>query len=415
MKPVLLKFFLISFLYFISCEKNLSSVADSPQKEVRPLSVEEQILVETDQKFSIKLFKSISSIQSDSNMFISPLSVSMALGMTMNGAAGQTYEDMKSTLEFNGLTEDEINNAYRSLIDLLTGIDEKVLFKIANSIWAKKGFPVESAFIETNKTYFDAEVAMLDFSLPSALEIINGWVAQKTHDKITKVLDRIPADVVMYLINAIYFKAMWQYEFDKDFTEKKNFYLSTDDIVETDMMMTTADLNYYQDSKVQIVDLPYGQGNFTMTVFLPQTVTDLDEFIENLDVVQWNFYLNQLEIQKGTVSFPKLKIEYKLLMNDVLKQLGMGIAFGSEADFSRISPGRDLAISRVIHQTFVQVDEEGTEAAAVTVVEIWETSAQDPELDFVINLNRPFLFVIREKETGTVLFMGKIVRPSWEE
>ncbi len=407
---------LLFIIFFLSsCTKDLSPLDDGSQTQVRPLNTQEALIVESDQKFSLKLFQAISVAQSESNLFISPLSVSTALGMALNGAAGQTYSDIQSTIELSGLTEEECNLAYKTVHDLLSGIDEQVIFEIANSMWYHDGFAILPSFVETNRHYFYAEVESLDFSAPSALDIINNWVNEKTHGKIEKILDYIPPDAVLYIINAIYFKAMWQYEFDKDYTKDENFYITPQTSIKTPMMKTTADLKYFQDSTVQIVDLPYGQGNYSMTVFLPEPATPLDDFITNLNMDQWNWYLSQLEVKNGTVSFPKLKLEYELLMNDVLKQLGMAIAFGSGANFTRIRATGGIFISRVIHKTFVEIDEEGTETAAVTLIEFREVSAGEPELDFFINVNRPFMFVIREKETGAILFMGKIVEPSWQE
>ncbi len=406
----------IAGLVTLACTKDLSPLGNKDQTYVRPLTVQESAVVESSQDFSLNLFKAVSVLPSEagSNLFISPFSVSTALSMALNGAAGQTYSDIQSVLELSDLSEDERNSAYQSLHQLLSGIDKKVLFEIANAMWYRNGFEILPSFVDVNRRYFYAEVDSLDFSAPSALDIINNWVNEKTHGKIDKILDQIPSDAVLYIINAIYFKALWQYEFDKDFTTEENFYPTPQTPVKTPMMKTTADLKYYEDSTVQIVDLPYGQGNFSMTVFLPKPALSLDAFIAGLDKEQWNWYLNHLEIKNGTVSFPKLKIEYRLLMNDVLEQMGMGSAFSGSADFSRIRSRGGIFISRVIHKTFVQVDEEGTEAAAVTLVEFRETSV-GPELDFYMNMNRPFMFVIREKETDTILFMGKIVKPSWDE
>lgn len=417
MKPFLL-FTLISIGWIsLSCQRDLSSVDDQKKSTLRPLSSQESLIVESDQNFSLKLFKVISENTSDSNLFISPFSVSTALSMALNGASGQTYTDIQNTIELVGLSEEERNLAYRTLHELLSGIDEKVLFEIANSMWYANHFAILPEFVQMNQDYFYAEVAALDFSAPSALDIINGWVNDKTHGKINKILDFIPADAVLYIINAIYFKAMWLHAFDKDYTKEENFYVDAQTPLKTPMMKTTAELKYFKDNLVQIVELPYGQGNFNMTVFLPLEGISLNDFISQLDGNQWDGYLSQLEVKNGTVSFPKLKVEYKLLMNDVLKQLGMASSFDPTlADFSRIRSSGGIYISRVIHKTFVEIDEEGTEAAAVTLIEFRETSSGgEPELDFFMNINRPFMFVIRENETGAVLFMGKIVEPSWEE
>ncbi|MBC8402812.1 MAG: serpin family protein [Candidatus Marinimicrobia bacterium] len=403
----------VSILFF-NCGDNGTSPTDRDYLRLRTLTAREQSLVESNQKFGLNLLQAISAIDSTGNIFISPLSVSMALGMTLNGASGQTYTDMKTTLELAGLSESDINQAYKSTMDLLMSIDLDVITKIANSIWIREDFSVEEAFIDTNEFYFDAWIAERDFADPATLEEINNWVADNTNDKITEILDRIPAEAVMYLINAIYFKAIWEFEFDKDNTAQADFYITPDNITSVDMMGLTADLNYYADDQVQVVDLPYGRGNYTMTVFLPKPEENLNELVAELDGQQLEHYLANLHLKSGTVFLPKLKTHYKLLMKDVLMQMGMGIAFTRQADFSRINPDHDLFISRVIHEAFVQIDEEGTEAAAATVVEIGGTSI-GPSVEFTININRPYLFLIRERETGTILFMGKIHEPVWED
>ncbi len=406
---------IVSALFF-GCDGNSASSADSDYLKLRPLTAKEQSLIESNQQFGLNLLQAIATVDSTGNLFISPLSVSMALGMTLNGASGQTYIDMQNTLELAGLSETDINRAYKSTMDLLMSIDPDVITKIANSIWVKEGFQVEDAFIDTNEFYFDAWIAERNFADPATLEEINTWVADNTNDKITEILDQIPAEAVMYLINAIYFKAIWEFEFDKNITAQADFFITPDDITSVDMMGLTADLKYYEDNRIQIVDLPYGRGNYTMTVFLPKQGENLNEFVVELDGQQLEHWLANLQLKSGTVFLPKLKTRYKLLMNNVLTQLGMGIAFTGLADFSRINPVHDLFISRVIHEAFVQIDEEGTEAAAVTVVEVSLTSDSDgPNIEFSMYINRPYLFLIRERETGTILFMGKIQEPVWED
>jgi serine protease inhibitor len=377
---------LLSLLF--SCSRDFSSLQENGKPAMRALKPSETQLVKTSRNFGIKLFEKINSQDaSGDNLFISPLSVSMALGMTMNGAAGETYEAMRQTLDFGDLSEDEINEAYRSLIDLLLHLDPEVVFEIANSIWPRQGFPVLPSFLEANQTYFDSEVRPLDFVRP---------------------------DAVMYLINAIYFKGTWTYRFDEQLTAPDIFYTSGQGSVQCQMMKISGNWLYHWNDDVEIIDLPYGDSLFTMTVFLPETDRNIDDFIAGLTPEKYKSYLNSLEYHFGTLEMPKLKIGYKLLLNDALQALGMGIAFGGGADFSRISSGGGICISQVIHQTFLQVDEEGTEAAAATIVGLKETNAGGPS-GFFMKVNRPYFFVIRERVNNTILFMGKIMEPEWEE
>ena len=405
---------IIGSLLLTFCSSDFSPLNDQTQINIRPLTKSEQQLVKTTQNFGLNLFKTINETDTSDNIFISPVSVSMALGMTLNGAAGQTYNDMKSTLELNGLSEDEINAAYKSLIDLLLNLDDKVIMEIANSIWPKENYPVLSTFTEVNQKYFYSEVKPLDFSRSDAVDIINNWISDKTHGKIEDMLDYIPADVVMYLINTIYFKGTWTYQFDEEETKTQSFYSTLQNPTECQMMEIRENLLYYEDDNVQIVDLPYGDSKFSMTVFLPKQDLSIDNFIGQLTSESWTSYFETLDYDSGNVYMPKFKLDYKLLMNDVLKSMGMTIAFTPSADFSRINGYGGLAISRLIHQSFIQVDEEGTEAAAATIVEIFETSIAEPE-GFTMYINRPYLFVIRERVNNTILFIGKISKPLWEE
>jgi serpin B len=417
-RSITLSLLLIIGLFLINCSKDLSSINDiddNPKKYIRALTQNETQLVESGKKFGLELFKKIVEEQPDTNIFISPLSVSMALGMALNGADGETYTAMQQTLEFDGLTNQEINEAYESLIDLLINLDEKVLLKIANSIWYSNTFYVKQDFLKTNQEYFDAEISALDFNDPASVDIINNWVSEKTNEKIKEIIDNIDPSAVMFLINAIYFKGTWQYEFDKENTEDDVFNLIGGGTVDCKMMKIRGQFDYYEDDDVQIIDLPYGDGDFSMTIFLPKPGVDINEFAVNLDDSRWENYLNCLKSDSGTLELPKFKLEYKLKMNDALKTLGMSIAFDPQkADFTRMNPYGGIWINRVLHKTFVQVDEEGTEAAAVTVVEMFNTSIGG-DTEFYMHANRPFLYVIREHHSETILFIGKMIQPEWEE
>jgi serpin B len=292
-------------------------------------------------------------------------------------------------------------------------VDPGVIFEIANSIWYRQDFTIRTEFLETNRTYFDATILPMDFSDPGTITSINNWVGDKTHDKIEKIIDEINPMTLMFLINAIYFKGTWKYEFEKDQTIIKPFYLLNGSGIDCNMMHIEGDFNYYSDNDVQIIDLPYGDGYFNMTVMLPREANKIDEFIHNLNPIQWQYYLSNLDTSGVNLELPKFKLEYKIVLNQILKNLGMGVAFSpAEADFSRIVESMQLFISKVLHKTFVQVDEEGTEAAAVTVVEIKYTSI-GPPTGKLMRVDHPFIFVIREKQSGTILFMGKVLEPQW--
>ncbi len=392
----------------VACETN-PSVPESKDLNLNLKSLE---LLESDNAFGLELFTEVmQDAEPEENIMISPLSVALALGMTYNGSASTTREAMEKTLRLEGLTQDEINDGYKSIIDQMLDLDPKVLMEIANSIWYREGFEVEDDFIKTNEEHFYAEVQSLDFSRPDATDIINQWVSDHTNELIEEIIDAIPAEAVMYLINAIYFKGTWTYEFDPNETGQKLFYPEEGASFETPAMRQETKLNYYKNQLFQLLELPYGDQKFSMLVFLPSGDQTCDDILAELDNDNWNSWTNNLSETNVQVQLPKFKFETFKLLNDPLTSMGMGIAFSDVADFTGINPAGNLFISRVLHKTFIDVNEEGTEAAAVTAVEISLTSVGSGPVTFIAD--KPFLFVIRENSTGSILFMGKLSQPEY--
>ena len=375
----------------------------------RQLSGAEQKLISGSNAFAFDLLRQINTAQRDSNVFVSPLSASMALGMTANGAAGTTYDAMHNTLRLGDATRDEVNEGYKSLIALLRGLDKSTDFRIANSIWYEKTFPFNSSFLTESKTFFDAEVAGLDFASPSALTTINSWVNQSTNTKIPKILDGIDQDEVMFIINAIYFKGSWQKQFDKSATSSAPFHAYDGTTPTVQLMRQSVPLRIAATPDFTAVDLLYGNSAFAMTVVLPAQGVDVNTVPTSLTEENWKSLESSFHEQETDLYLPRFKLTWGRELNSDLTGLGMGVAFDDElADFSRMSPrGEDLFITKVIQKTFVDVNEEGTEAAAVTSVGIGVTSAPQKVL---VRVDRPFVFVIRERFSGTIMFMGKIVK-----
>ena len=373
----------------------------------RTLTAAEQKVARAGNGFSFSLFREVSRAQPDSNVFVSPLSASMALGMTMNGAAGETYDGMRAALGFGGASQEEINEGYKSLIALLRGIDPSTDFRIANSIWYRQGFPFEQSFLSTTKSYFDAEVRGLDFDNPASVATINDWVDRSTNGKITEIIDEITSDDVMFLINAIYFKGVWQYQFDRSETRDAQFRAADGTTQPVKLMHQKATLRYLHTPRFQAVDLLYGNTAFAMTVLLPAEGTDVNALAASLGEDEWNGWTEQFREQELDLYLPKLRLKYERKMNDDLTALGMGVAFTPyQADFTRMSSrGRELYITFVKQKTYVDIYEEGTEAAAVTAVGVAPISAPP-----AMRVDRPFVFAIRERFSGTILFIGKIVR-----
>jgi len=375
------------------------------------LTVLEKSVISSGNSFGFNLFTKVNNSEQNKNVFISPFSVSMAFGMALNGANGQTLVSLKNVLGDAGVSLDDINSSYKNISAVLTSLDTKVAFQIANSIWYRNGFAVQQKFLDDNKNYLDAEARELDFSQADAVQTINGWVDTKTHGKIPTIIDAIPDYMVMYLINAIYFKGTWTYQFDSQNTKDALFTCADGSTVSCKLMDQEATFAYYADATMQVIDLPYGDRFFSMTVILPAAGTSIDQFTSTLTQDQWNTITAHLDSSKVVLSLPKFKLEYKKTLNNELIAMGMGIAFSDHADFTRISQTGGLTISEVLHKTFVEVNEEGTEAAAVTAIGIRNTSAGGDPSPHIMRIDRPFIFAIREHQSGTILFIGKIVNP----
>jgi serpin B len=373
----------------------------------RPLSTPELRIVDAANAFGFDLLREATrNLPSDSNAFLSPLSASMALGMALNGANGQTWEDMRAALRLSELSEEETNTGYRDLIGLLRGLDPSTEMRIANSMWARLDLQLKQAFAEAGRTYFDADVSTLDFGSPDAVPTINAWVSDRTDGRIPELLDNIAPGEVLFLINAIYFKGQWRSAFDRGDTRSEPFH-AADGRARNALLMHQANaLPFCQTDDFAAVDLLYGNGAFAMTVLLPTPDRTATGVLAGLDAAGWRNVTECFSEADVTLTLPRFRLEYDRKLADDLTALGMGIAFDDgRADLSRIadaSPDR-LYLTRVEQKTFVEVNEEGTEAAAATAVGVGVTSA--PQV-FTMRVDRPFVFAIRERLSGTVLFLG---------
>jgi len=382
----------------------------SPVLEALPraLSAGEQKIIAANNDFSFSLFRQLGAAESDSNVFVSPLSASMALGMAMTGASGTTFDEMRATLGFGTTSESEIDQGYKSLIALLRGLDPGVDFRIANSIWTREGFPVTPAFLDAGRTWFDAQAASLDFASPNAVKSINDWVSTATAGRIPTILDQIKSDEVMFLINAIYFKGSWRAKFDPALTIDAPFHgVAGDQAMK--LMHREGTIRYLKTPTFSAVDLPYGNSAYSMSVVLPNVGQSVDAVLASLRTDTWSAWTTQFQDAELDLHLPRLALTWERMLIPDLQALGMRAAFqAGGADFSRISPlGDQLFISTVKQKTYVNVNEEGTEAAAVTNVGISLTSAP---LRTEFRVDRPYVFVIRERLSGTILFLGAIRR-----
>jgi serpin B len=402
---------LISLITFPSCQESEPIQKETPKITLNKKALE---IIKADKNFGFEIFREVYTLSEEDNIMISPLSVSYALGMTYNGADGTTLQAFNDVLHFGDLTTEEVNESYKDLMDQLLHLDDQVEFSIANSIWYRLGFQILSEFIKTNKDYFDADVKEIDFGDPQTVEVINQWIEDKTNDKIKDMLDFIPPDAVMYLINAIYFNARWKYEFEKEDTYEGDFNLADGTLDQVDYMRVTGNFVYTSNEDFTAVELPYGDSTFSMVVMLPSPGNEVSELVAELDVVHWDSWFNNSRLMGVQVDLPKFKYDFKELLNDPLINLGLGVAFSEfEADFTRINPAGGLYISRVIHQTFIDVQEEGTEAAAATIVEILNVSSDGGGSPIYFKADKPFLYLIKENSTGAIIFIGKVGKPEY--
>ncbi len=400
--------------YLCAGNGNAYGDTDRPPGSLTPTDIK---IVESSNRFGLELFKRV--VESDdpnANVFISPWSVSYALAMTVSGADNETEDAMLSTLELSGISPDDINAAFKDLMPYLEQIDPAVAFAIANSIWYRTGLPIRDKFVETNRDYFGAEIHPL-----SSADVINAWVNEQTKGKISRIVNPpIDPQTIMFLINAIYFKGSWSTEFEKQKTRDRPFYLIDGSVIACRMMADTRDVQYFPHPEFQAARLPYGDSAFSMIVFLPNDTAGLPDLLNRLNDSTWNRWRNEFYITEVEFGLPRLKFEYDIELNDVLRAMGMGIAFESRrADFGRMVElerlsGENVFIDKVLHKTFLQVDEKGTEAAAVTSVAMGLTSAAPMEKPVMI-VDHPFLFAIEEKASGSLLFIGKVMKPEWKE
>ena len=358
--------------------------------------------------FDFELFKTIESSEMRDNFMVSPLSISLALSMAYNGAERDTKEAFAQVLR-NETSLAAFNQSNQEMISRLSSNTTDSSLSLANSMWIDEGLLVKDAFIGVNEDYYDSEVRNLDLRDPASVGIISEWVSEKTLGKVKDMLKEI--DGILLLINTVYFNMQWEDAFDVEQTHRAVFYKADNSALDVDMMSGEGSVPYLENDLFASIVLPYEGDEFSMVLVLPQegkAVGDVAEDLAERDRDQW---LDAFEDRVVYIEMPKFKMEYTQLLNESLIDMGLGIAFDEQmADFSGIT-ARGLYISRVLHSTSINVNEAGTEAAAVTVVELRSLSI--PYESKRLILNHPFLFIVKENRTGTFLFMGKVGAPSY--
>jgi serpin B len=370
-----------------------------------------QKLAAANNGFSFNLLKQLAAEQPQKNIFVSPYSAATALQMAANGAGGQTLTEMKEVLGTTNLSPEGLGTASEVVSDLLNSKNKNVILTTANSLWYRQGVELKKDFADENLKYFKAAIQPLDFKNASAAEtVINEWASNQTHGRITGIANgMIKPDTDLILANAIYFKGKWEEEFDKKLTRERAFHPSSGPTKQLPMMGKDKTFTYGEASGYQVVRLPYKDRNLAMYIFLPANSSSPEQLLENLDGEKWrNVMMRGLGEREGFVAFPKFKLENTFELVKPLQTLGMKSAFTDQADFSGMF-GDPHKISEVRQKAFVEVSEEGTEAAAVTAV-IWKAQAvrMDQPRPFEMIVNRPFFFTIVDARSEMILFMGVV-------
>ncbi|OBR90637.1 serpin (serine protease inhibitor) [Clostridium ragsdalei P11] len=380
---------------------------------IKTIDINKDSLVSvSNNKFAFDLMNQLTNKDKDKNIIISPLSIGTILAETQNGAVGDTKNEMLRSIGLSNADDKTINEQYYSLLDYYNNLKSTKL-KTADSIWVDKDTILNKQFVDTSQKYYNSEVSTLDFKDNNSVDIINNWVDKSTDGQIKKIIDNINKEDVAILINSVNFKGTWLDEFPKDNTKPEEFNLSSGQKIKVDNMEDIRVNSYLKGNNFAAVKIPYYDG-LEMDLFLPDKGVDINKFVSSFSKSNMDKWMNDFYDARVTMKIPKFKLEYEEdNMVDILKKLGVVTAFDrNKADFSGISQQKPLFISKITHKTSINVDEKGTAAAAVTAVEMGATASMPPEyknVDFTID--RPFVFAIRDCNTGAIVFMGKVENP----
>lgn len=362
-------------------------------------------LAQASTRFSIDLLKQV---HKGENTFLSPSSAAMVLALTANGARGETQAAMLKSLGFDSaMSMAEINQANAALQTIVANPDPKVQVAMANGIWYQEGLTPSAAFVDEARTHYGAEVAGVRFGTAEATQTINNWVLKQTRSRIPKLFEETSPNTSMILVNALWFKGSWAEPFDPALTREHPFTRPDGSQKQVELMQQSGYWAYLKVEGLQAIRIPYGEGRVSLYVFLPD---QLDGFMRELSPERWEDLINQFRHQRGTVGLPRLKLEYQAELLEPLAAMGMGPALGPGADFSGLfESGASPAIGRVVQKSFLEMNEEGTEAAAATGVSMVTSAPVDPPFQMMVD--RPYLIAIRDDRTGVILFIGAIVEP----
>jgi len=364
-------------------------------------------LITAQSRFGFKLIKILAAKKGETNSCISPLSIFTALAMTYNGADGNTAAAMAETLEIQDMSRNRLNQASSLLLEKLKTLDTEIDLLQVNSLWADTETEFKPDFLSLNQEFYSAGIFNLQLSDPAALKQINEWIKNETQRRVKRPLDRLDPDTILLLVNTIAFKSDWTIGFKPEDTSIGAFSLPDGSRKKIPLMMSRSNrYTYCKREDFSAVGIPYGQGEVWLYLFLPAESSDLNSFYQKLNWDNWTVWMEGFKPELVKVVLPRVRFEYKVLLNKALAALGMEPAFSTEANFSKMVSGK-TAIDEILHQSFLEIDEEGTEAAAATVVKM--KKGRFPLMVF----NRPFFYAIRDNNSGTILFMGTIQNPKY--
>lgn len=391
---------IIIILIFIIIISNLT--ADNPKQK----------FIEDNNAFAIELYEQLA--KEDGNIFFSPYSISTALAMTYAGARGNTEKEMSKVLHFN-LSQNELHKEFSELSSHFVQIQNigNIELNIANALWIQKNYNILDSFLNINTKYYNANLFYVDFinATDEAVQEINDWAEEHTKNKIKDILKKEDLHPLTRLIltNAIYFKGDWEYKFDKELTKELPFWKNENKKMMIPMMYQKGNFKYSKNEDYQMLELPYTGKELSMLILLPNEIDGLSRLEKYLSYILFT-YLNQFTHQKMVeVYLPKFESTKRFGLKKKLEIMGMKDAFSGMADFSGITRSKKLFIHNIIHKAYVKVDEQGTEAAAATAVIMAEVSYKQSTPIF--KADHPFIFLIRDNETGSILFIGRIVDP----
>lgn len=418
MKTLLyLGLFSILLLSFSTSCKSDNEPQTASMPNYRAMKSAESALLTSSNQFCFDYFQLQSANEPSKNILFSPYSAHAALGMLIHGSDGITKQEIKDALRISLQTDEDVKTSFKSLKEYLLSIDPTVTLDIANSIWARKGYALHPNFVSTLKDYYQADITSLDFDDPLSPKTINNWVSNKTAGRIPSIVDQLTPDDMMVLINAVYFKADWKTKFDSNKTTKASFVKDDGAVIAVDMMQSDKmEAWHTSNADAELIDIPFGNGAYSYSILMPSVGKKLDDFVNSFSVEKWNTLLANApglndSIGQIHLKMPRFKFSYEQKMTPLLQTMGMKKAFTELAELPYLfASDLNLMVSYVKQKAFIQVDEKGGEAAAVTSIGVGVTSIG---LNEYITVNRPFLFLIRERSSNSILFIGKMHSPEF--